>query len=195
MAFELKHDFGRIDFFGFAQRRFVGFRNRYEFEKKRLAVSNLHEYSIVGYDHRKHVFELLRQEVEDRESQEIRFMSFLEDSQPQYLLLLVADKKTQKTLMLIKQIKKDEQVRDESQQVYSAIETDNHQLTDMIKENWKQGNLQKSRKKAMDNYALLPNFSKLSHNQQQQLGNTNSQIPGANSGIRETSRSATAISA
>ena len=59
-----------------------GFRNRYEFENKRLVVSILHEYSIVGYDHRKHVFELLRQEVKDVENQEIRFVDFLGDSQP-----------------------------------------------------------------------------------------------------------------
>lgn len=68
LAFELKHDFHRIDFFGFSQRRFVGFRNRYEFEKKRLVIANPHEFSVVGYDHRKHVFELLREKVDDPES-------------------------------------------------------------------------------------------------------------------------------
>ena len=55
-------------------------------------------------------------------------------------------------------IKKDDQVRDESQQVYSVIETDTHQLTNMIKENWKQGNFKKSRKKNMDNFELVPNL-------------------------------------
>ena len=82
MAFELKHDFDRIDFFSFAQRRIVGFRNRYEFEKKRLVVGNKHEYSVVSYDHRKHVFELLRKKVADPENQEIKYIDFLEDSQP-----------------------------------------------------------------------------------------------------------------
>ena len=53
-------------------------------------------------------------------------MEFLEDSQPLYLLVLVGNKKTQKTSMQIKMIKKDEQVRDESQQLYNVIETDTH---------------------------------------------------------------------
>ena len=34
-------------------------------------------------------------------------------------------------------------------------------MTDMIKENWKQGNFTKERKKSMDNYALLPNYNRL----------------------------------
>ena len=68
LAFELKHDLNKISYFGFAQRRFIGFRNRYEFEKKRLFVANQHGYSIVGYDHRMHVFELMRHEVDDPEN-------------------------------------------------------------------------------------------------------------------------------
>ena len=42
LAFELKQDLMGIKFLGFAQRRFIGFRNRFEFEKKRLIVSNKH---------------------------------------------------------------------------------------------------------------------------------------------------------
>lgn len=38
------------------------------------------------------------------------------------------------------QIKKDQQVRDESNSVYAAIETDTHKLTNMIKDSFKQGN-------------------------------------------------------
>ena len=68
LAFELKHDLSKISYFGFAQRRFIGFRNRYEFEKKRLFVANQHGYSIVGYDHRMHVYELMRHEVDDPEN-------------------------------------------------------------------------------------------------------------------------------
>ena len=56
---------------------------------------------MVGYDHRKHVFELLRHEVADKENEEIRYIDFLEDSQPQYLLVLTADKRTQKTSLQI----------------------------------------------------------------------------------------------
>jgi len=80
LAFELKHDLDSLMCLSFAQRRFIGFRNRYEFEKKRLVVANKHEFSVVGYDHRKHVYELLRQGVGDKANEEIRFVDFLEDS-------------------------------------------------------------------------------------------------------------------
>ena len=123
-------------------------------------ISNRHEYSVVGYDHRKHVFELLRQQVTDSDNHEIKFIDFMEDSQPQYLLLLISDRQTQKTMMQIKQIKKDEQVICESQQVYSVIETDTHRLTEQIKDNWKRGNFKKSRRKSMDNFELLPNINR-----------------------------------
>lgn len=114
LAFELRHDLSSIEFLGFAQRRFIGFRNRFEFEKKRFIVANRHYYSVIGYDHRKHVFELLRGEVADKTNEEIRFIDFLEDSQPQYLLILTACKATKKTSLQIMHIKKDSQVRTKS---------------------------------------------------------------------------------
>ena len=160
LAFELRHDLNSVDYFGFSQRRFIGFRNRFEFEKKRLIVGNKKAYSIVGYDHRKHVYELLRQEVADKENEEIRYIDFLEDSQPQYVLILTSNKQTRKTSLQIMQVKKDQQVRDESNAVYAAIETDNHKLTNMIKENFNQGNFQMRRKKSVDNYELVPNVQK-----------------------------------
>ena len=140
LAFELAHDLTQVDYFGFSQRRFLGFRNRFEFEKKRLIVGNKQSYSIIGYDHRKHVYELLRHTVQDPANQEIRYIDFLEDSQPQYLLILTSNKETKKTSLQIMQIKKDQQVRDESNSVYAAIETDTHKLTNMIKDSFKQGN-------------------------------------------------------
>ena len=107
LAFELKLMFQDVRYLGFSQRRFIGFRNRYEFEKKRLIVASSSQYSVVGYDHRKHVFELLRSGISDEQNEEIRFIDFLEDSQPQYLLILTANKGTKKTSLQIMHIKKD----------------------------------------------------------------------------------------
>lgn len=59
----MKHELNDLNTLCFSQRRYVGFRNKYEFEKKRIMVANDTTYSIIGYDHRKHVFELLRQQV------------------------------------------------------------------------------------------------------------------------------------
>ena len=71
-------------------------------------------YSVLGYDHRKHVFELARHEVKDKVNEEFRYVDFLEDSQPQYLLILTANKLTRKTSLQIMQLKKEELVREES---------------------------------------------------------------------------------
>lgn len=92
----------------------MGFRGKQEFDKKRLLVANKETFSVVGYDHRKHVFELIRQGIEDKENNEIRFVSFLDDSQPYYILLLVANKETGKTSLQIMEIKRDEDVNNRS---------------------------------------------------------------------------------
>ena len=52
-------------------------------------------------------------------------------------------------------------MRDESQAIYAAIETDTLRLTNIIKENWKQGNFKKRRQKSLDNYELVPNLQRL----------------------------------
>ena len=77
---------------------------------------------MLGYDQHKHVFELLRKYVDDMDSEEIRYADFLEDSQPQYLLVLIANRSTRKTRMQIIQIKKEDLVREESQQIYQTLE-------------------------------------------------------------------------
>ena len=156
LAFQMKHELRDINTLSFSQRRYIGFRNRYEFEKKRILVANEHTYSVVGYDHRKHVFELLRQQVTDTTNQSIRFIDFLEDNQPSYLLMLVYDKITKKTSLMIMQFKKTEIVRDESQGIYEQIETDNRKIGNMIKEGVRQGKFTKSRKKSIDNFELVP---------------------------------------
>lgn len=40
----------KIKFVSFSQRRFIGFRKRYEFDKKRLLLASNDELTIVGYD-------------------------------------------------------------------------------------------------------------------------------------------------
>ena len=84
---------------------------------------------MLGYDHRKHVYELVRFSVADPQNEEIRYVNFLEDSQPQYLIVITVNRQTRKTSLQIMQVKKDDIVREESEQIYQAIETDNHKLT------------------------------------------------------------------
>jgi WD40 repeat protein len=75
----------------FSQRRFLGFRNRYEFDKKRIIFASKRDFVVVGYDYEKRVYELLRSFVNYDE--EIRFISFLEDNVPSYLFLICWNKK------------------------------------------------------------------------------------------------------
>ena len=135
----MRHEISDISTVSFSQRRYIGFRNRYEFEKKRILFANKHTFSVVGYDHRKHVHELMRQSLEDESEQEIRFIDFIEDSQPSYLLMLIYDHSTQKTSLKILQFKKTEVVRNEQEGIYEQIETDNRKIGDLIKEGVKKG--------------------------------------------------------
>ena len=134
LSFEMKHELTDIQHLAFSQRRYIGFRGRQEFEKKRIVIGNGESYSVIGYDHRKHVYELLRQSVSDPENQEIRFVSFLEDSQPYYLLILVYDKIQEKTNLQIMEIKKNQKVRDEILSVYEKIEQDSTKIKKIIQD-------------------------------------------------------------
>jgi hypothetical protein len=40
----------KVKFLSYSQRRFVGFRNRFEFDKKRILIASRNELTIVGYD-------------------------------------------------------------------------------------------------------------------------------------------------
>ena len=67
MAFELKQDYD-IKYLAFSQRKYLGFRGRYEFDKKRILAAGKDQFSIFGYDHRKNVYELLRYKLDDSEN-------------------------------------------------------------------------------------------------------------------------------
>ena len=80
LAFELRHYLDtHASTLSFSQKKFIGFRNRTEFEKKRLLISNKKSYRILGFDQRKHVYELFKGQVDDLENDEIVFIDFLED--------------------------------------------------------------------------------------------------------------------
>lgn len=75
----------------FSQRKFLGFRNRYEFDKKRIVMASKKSFVVVGYDYEKKVYELLRSNVSNDE--EIRYIGFLEDHIPSYLFLIIYNTK------------------------------------------------------------------------------------------------------
>ena len=74
------------NYLSFSQRRFLGFRNRYEFDKKRLLVASKKDFVIIGYDRHERLFELVRSFVSFDE--EIRVAQFLEEHIPSFIFLI-----------------------------------------------------------------------------------------------------------
>ena len=73
-------------FLSFSQRRFLGFRNRAEYDRKRLLVASNEHFMIMGYDHDEIPFEILRGSVP--EGERIVFVSFLEEHNPNFVILI-----------------------------------------------------------------------------------------------------------
>ena len=82
----------------------MGFRNRYEFYKKRIVYASKRDFVVIGYDHDKKVYELLRDFVTFEE--EIKFISFLEDHMPAFLFIITLNKKENITYFKILKLKK-----------------------------------------------------------------------------------------
>ena len=94
-----------IKYLSFSQRRFNGFRGQIEFDKKRILVSSKNEFSIYGYEsYMSDVnYELLRVTMGD--SDEIRYIDFIEDVVPKYLFMIVNNRDTKQSNLFIKLIK------------------------------------------------------------------------------------------
>ena len=103
LVFEFQYSFP-ISFLSFSQRRFVGFRNKTEFDKKRVLFSSKQEFVIIGYDYEKRVYELLRSSVSLEE--EIKFISFLEDHNPSFVFVITYNSREIKSYIKILKLKK-----------------------------------------------------------------------------------------
>lgn len=134
----------------FSQRKFIGFRNRCEFDKKRVVIASKRDFVVVGYDYEKRVYELLRSFVNYDE--EIRFISFLEDHIPSFLFLIIYNKKEKCTHFKIYKLKKNAKY-DHPQ---AKIEETKSLVAEKIIENINKGHFKKKRKKSYDNMELVP---------------------------------------
>lgn len=56
-----------------------------------MVLSSKRDFVVIGYDHEKRVYELLKSFVSFDE--EIRFLSFLEDHTPSFLFIITYNKK------------------------------------------------------------------------------------------------------
>lgn len=67
----------------------MGFRNKYEFDKKRIIVASNKSIAIIGYDLEEKPHELLNMDIDDHE--EIQLVTFIDDENPTYILLITYD--------------------------------------------------------------------------------------------------------
>ena len=82
-----------MEFLSFSQRRYQGFRNHTEFDKKRILVAGKNSFRILGYENYSSDvnYELLYESFGDHE--EIKYIDFIEDVVPKYLFIIVNDTK------------------------------------------------------------------------------------------------------
>jgi len=81
-AFSIKQP---VRFLSFSQRKYIGFRNQYEFDRKRLLVASDKGFAIIGYDIDEEPVELVNTQVERNEV--IKSIGFVDDQRPTYLFL------------------------------------------------------------------------------------------------------------
>lgn len=102
-AFQLEKNIP-IKYLSFSQRRLVGFRSQFEFDKKRLLYASKQEIQVVGYDEEENVYHLLTHRVAF--NQEIRFCSFLQDQNSQFVFVIIADNDKNSTDFKILKLKR-----------------------------------------------------------------------------------------
>jgi len=100
-AFKIDSGFP-INHLSFSQRRYQGFRNRTEFDKKRIVLSSKQAYAVHAYDNYMSDTTTILLEEEFPTGHEIMFIDFLEDTVPKYLFLIVNNTMTKTSNLFIK---------------------------------------------------------------------------------------------
>ncbi|CDW84104.1 UNKNOWN [Stylonychia lemnae] len=90
-------------FISFSQRKFLGFRNKFEFDRKRVLIGSKSAFAIIAYDLNDEPHELMSMEIDEEE--EIQMIHFLDDENPSNVLLITYDFSQQKTISRVLNIK------------------------------------------------------------------------------------------
>ena len=93
----------------FSQRKYHGFRNHVEFDKKRIVVSGTNEFSIYGYTNStsETSYKLLHQQLGPGD--EIKYADFIEDVVPKYLFMIINNTTRKESYLYIKLICKNKE--------------------------------------------------------------------------------------
>ena len=85
---------------GFSQRRLIGYRNKYEFDQKRILLSSLSEVKIVGYsNNHETIQEVAVFKLDEGLDQEIKFCQFADEFQPDLVLMITYSPRKNKTYL------------------------------------------------------------------------------------------------
>lgn len=94
----------------------MGFRNQYEFDRKRLLIASDTAFCIIGYDIDEKPQELINTSVSDNET--IQHIGFIDDEKPQFVLLVT--KHMIKPKIIVRMLK----IRKENDRSFSAVMMD-----------------------------------------------------------------------
>ena len=94
-----------VKFLSFSQRKYVGFRNQYEYDRKRLLIASDSAFCIIGYDIDENPQELINTQVSEEE--EIKHVSFIDDERPQFVILITKNKRKPQMINRLLKIKKE----------------------------------------------------------------------------------------
>ena len=76
-------------FLSFSQRKYLGFRNKFEFDRKRVLLASKSQFAVIGYDINDQPHELMNMIMDEEE--EIQLITFLDDENPANILLVTYD--------------------------------------------------------------------------------------------------------
>ena len=83
----------------------MGFRYKYEFDRKRVLIASERTFCIFGYDVDEKPEELVKTSVSKKEI--IKYIGFLDDERPQYVLLISSHWFKTKIIVRLLKIKKE----------------------------------------------------------------------------------------
>ena len=105
-----------VKFLSFSQRKYIGYRNQYQYDRKRLLIASESAFCIIAYDIDENPTELINTSVSENEV--IKHIGFIDDERPQFVLLVTKSKSKPKMIIRLLNIKK------EKERSFSAVMND-----------------------------------------------------------------------
>ncbi|CDW85419.1 UNKNOWN [Stylonychia lemnae] len=128
IVFKVKTDVD-IQHLGFSQRRKIGFRNKYEFDKKRILVADSQRVKVIGFDQQSQMpYDIAEYEIYKIDEQ-IQYATFFDDFNPKLILIVTYNRQKDRTyfkaLKLAKNLNPDQQLLLQQQRECEDLQQNN----------------------------------------------------------------------